>query len=85
MSDSSPGQNRGGNEGWWAKQKGKAGPKKGRPLPEDSFGSQADECSHAEEIVGHDEGTVGGAESQGVGPDLPWVFKSAHESSAVSS
>jgi hypothetical protein len=29
--------------------------------------SQADECSHAEEIVGNDEGAVGGAEGQGVG------------------
>jgi hypothetical protein len=29
--------------------------------------SEADECSHAEEIVGDDEGAVGGAEGQGVG------------------
>jgi hypothetical protein len=29
--------------------------------------SQADECSYAEEIVGDDEGALGGAEGQGVG------------------
>jgi hypothetical protein len=29
--------------------------------------SQADECSHAEEIVGDDEGKVGGEEEGGVG------------------
>jgi hypothetical protein len=39
---------------------------KGYGRLQENHWSQADECSHAEEIVGNDEGTVGGAEGQGV-------------------
>jgi hypothetical protein len=35
-------------------------PQKGRIVSEEIHWSEADECSYAEEIVGDDEGTVGG-------------------------
>jgi hypothetical protein len=35
---------------------------------QEDHSSQADECSYAEEIVGDDEGAVGRAEDQGLGP-----------------
>jgi hypothetical protein len=40
---------------------GKAkGYKEGSTSPEEPRRSQADECGHAQEVVGNDEGTVGG-------------------------
>jgi hypothetical protein len=42
--------------------KGEGYGKEGRASPEENDWSEADECSHAEEIVGNDEGKVGGEE-----------------------
>jgi hypothetical protein len=42
-------------------------PQKGYGRLQEDHWSQADECSHAEEIVRDDEGTLGSAEGQGIG------------------
>ena len=51
---------------WWAKQQGKPGPKEGYACHQEIDGSETHESGHAEEIVGDDEGAVGGEEKGNV-------------------
>src|ERR1019366_5726882 len=54
-------QNRCCKEGLVGKAEGQGKVQKGYRCLQEIHWSQADECSYAEEIVGDDEGTVGGA------------------------
>lgn len=48
------------------KAEGEGDSKEGQGCPEESVSSPADESCYAQEVVGDDEGTVGGEEEVGV-------------------
>lgn len=47
------------------------GPPKGYACLQEIHRSEADECGHAEETVGHDEDKMGGGEESGLMPCAP--------------